>query len=85
MINADLSTDIHNDLLDGASECPGSLTRIVVSDRLTTVVPHIEPLTSNRKFAGLGLDLAFPYLIVVNVDGKRSIGNTWWILTFPLV
>src|SRR6266480_144017 len=80
VIDVQLTTDIHDHLLDRAGERPGILAWIVRRDRLATVAPNVEPLAGNRELARLGPDLALADLFVVDVDGQGSVSDVRGIL-----
>ena len=80
VINFQLTTDVHNHLLDRTGEWPGILARIVRRDRLATIAPNVQPLASNRELARLGPDLALTDLLVVDIDGQGAVGDVRRVL-----
>src|SRR5437763_14976553 len=68
VMDAHLPTDIHDDPLDRAGECPGSRKRPVARDRLATAPPTGQPLASNRELARLGPPLHLAHLLVVDIE-----------------
>src|SRR6266704_4196231 len=80
VIDVQLTTDIHDHLLDRAGERPRILARIVRRDWLATIASHVQPLACNRELARLGPDLALADLFVVDVDGQGAVGDVRWVL-----